>query len=130
MRQWYWCRSKEQYTCEEVCQNNLAKEKCVHTKQGCKVKPKPMSEEAKERLRALNPPRKVEQEILPVDTPLAKLKMIGAKKAAKMLYLEDKKNGRGKPVTNISDRTVESWIYRGNIPAKYRGVVEQLPGAS
>jgi hypothetical protein len=56
--------------------------------------------------------------------------MIGAKKAAKMLYLEDKKNGRGKPITNISERTVESWIYRENIPAKYLEAVEQLQGAS
>lgn len=37
---WFWCPSKEQYTCQEVCDNNLAKKKCIHTDKGCKLNPK------------------------------------------------------------------------------------------
>lgn len=116
MREWFWCRSKNQYTCAEVCQNNLAKGKCFHFKHGCKVKPKSMSEEVKAQLRALNSDRKSKNKMASVDNLLCKLRDIGPTKAVASL-LKD---------FDVSESTIKSWIHRGNIPAKYRNAIRAL----
>jgi hypothetical protein len=131
MRKWYWCPSKEQYTYEEVCQNNLAKEKCIHTKLGCRVKPKEMLEEAKVLLRSRYAKRgrpSKDDSLKGKRTPelCEKIKKLGIKKAAIMLYLEDKKNGKGKPIRDISESAVRAWIYRETVPPEYYEAVQAL----
>lgn len=60
LRDWKWCPSKEQRTCEEVCLNNLHTGECIKTKKSCKVKPPPMPEEVKIRLQALQAKKRVQ----------------------------------------------------------------------
>lgn len=94
-REWKWCPSREQQVCDEICLNAIHTEKCIKTKSGCKVKPKPMSEEAKARLRAYTKPKKtkpISVETKPIlveeDELLKKVKEFKAQKISALLYQE------------------------------------------
>jgi hypothetical protein len=124
IREWKWCGSKEQRTCNEVCANNLKMGKCLKTKNGCKVKPKPMAEEDKVRLRAYEKPR----ESLRVQGPLIEcLRRIGPQKASILSRpLETLSKDHGDGWKFIPERKITQWIYRGKIPAKFIEQIEQM----
>ena len=129
VREWKWCESKGQRICDEVCLKNLQVGKCIRTKKGCKVKPDPMSEEDKARLQTYSAKRDLSQKgLIRGKTPelCEKLRNIGAKKAAIKLYLEKRIKRKVIILKDISENTVKSWIKRGNVPSKYREMVQTL----
>lgn len=128
VREWRWCQSKEQRTCDEVCFYNLNTGKCIKTKKSCKVKPPPMSEEAKMRLRSYDNPQKSKLAVSEISSLLLKVKDQGAKKVAAMLYKESEESNPNDRVVlrNVREGTVRGWIKRGNIPVKYQEAVSSL----
>lgn len=134
MREWKWCPSKEQRTCEEVCLNNLHTGKCLKTKKGCRVKPKPMTEEVKARLQAVaynrspkSRPAKRKPTIKIDENLLLKIRALGASRIASLLYAEKRhEDGTIEVIRDIPQRTVRAWILRGKIPVKYQDAVRAL----
>jgi hypothetical protein len=122
-REWKWCSSREQRTCEEVCLNNLRNGKCIKTGAKCKVKPNPMSEEDKIRLQSYRVPR---QRTTKGDSLISKIKEMGAKRVSTMLYKEEKKDGVVTIIRDVSENTVRSWIKRESVPIEYHEVISAL----
>lgn len=108
-RKYVWCRSKEQRICTEVCQNNLSTGKCLKTKQDCKVRSKPMSEEDKVRLRSYDKPK---EPGLISDYLIRLIQSIGRSKVSLL--------------TNIPESTINHWIHKRNVPDKYRDAIKEL----
>jgi len=129
-REWKWCESKQQRICDEVCWNNLHTKKCEKTSKECRVKKRPMSEEAKVLLRSLyakrGRPRKGSPNGKRTPELCEKIKTLGVKKVATMLYQEDRRDGKGRPIRDISERAVKAWIYRETVPLEYHEAIQTL----
>lgn len=117
IREWKWCQSKEQRTCDEVCKNNLDKGKCIQGKEGCSVKPKEMSEDVKASLRAYDKPRESRVGVNENNKLLLNMKKLGAKKISIISF----ENGGF-----ISEKLINQWIYREKIPFKRIPQIEVL----
>ena len=124
IREWKWCPSKEQRTCEEVCLNNLHVGKCIKTEKECRVK----LNQCRKRLRSdCDPPTiSLWGKLIKLTTTLIllKLKKLGPKRISTLFYEEDMKNKR--VLRDISENVVSGWIRRGKVPSKFREAVNIL----